>query len=305
MDASDFERTTASDFDHSATLRSSSAAALLMCEPAHFGVTYSINPWMDPASWARDDRAHAAARREWTAFHRVLTRLGAAIELIPAVPGLPDLVFTANAALVLDRTALLARFRHPERQAEESHVAAAFRALQARGVVDEVVALPEGVVLEGAGDCVWDAARQIFWMGHGPRSSLGARDPVAEIFGAEVVALELADARFYHMDTALSALPGGEVMYVPCAFTAAGRGAINERVPAAARIAARARLPGRHHLARLVPAQRRLGVLPDVAAGSTVGAQGAAGDGSGVREACDAGCAPPPQAGEGSKRCAP
>src|SRR5262249_50053776 len=37
--------------------------------------------------------------------------------------------------------------------------------------------------------------------------------------------------------TALSALPGGEVMYVPCAFTAAGRTAINERVPAAARIA--------------------------------------------------------------------
>ena len=235
---SEFDRTAFTDTDHATQSRSLPAASLLMCEPAHFGVTYSINPWMDPASWARDDRALAAtARREWMSFNRVLTRLGAAIELVPAAPGLPDLVFTANAALVLDRTALLARFRHRERQAEESHVAATFRALQARGVVDEVVALPEGVVLEGAGDCVWDAARQILWMGHGPRSSLGARDPVAEIFGAEVVALELADARFYHMDTALSALPGGEVMYVPCAFTAAGRGAIIERVPAAARIA--------------------------------------------------------------------
>src|SRR5262249_28663703 len=150
----------------------------------------SINPWMDPASWARDDHAlAAAARREWTAFHRVLTRLGAAIELLPAAPGLPDLVFTANAALVLDRTALLARFRHSERQAEEGHVAAAFRMLQARGVVDAVVALPDGVVLEGAGDCVWDEKRQLFWMGHGPRSSLAARDTVAEVFGADVVAL--------------------------------------------------------------------------------------------------------------------
>jgi arginine dihydrolase len=237
MDASDFERTSFSRFDDSATSRSSPAAALLMCEPAHFGVTYSINPWMDPASWARDDRAlTAAARREWSAYRRVLERLGAAIELIPAAPGLPDLVFTANAALVLDRTALLARFRHPERQAEESHVAAAFQALLARGIVDEVVALPDGVVLEGAGDCVWDATRQLFWMGHGPRSSLAARAAVTEIFGADVVALELADPRFYHMDTALSALPGGEVMYVPCAFTAAGRAAIHERVPAAQRI---------------------------------------------------------------------
>src|SRR5262249_17464523 len=67
---------------------------------------------------------------------------------------------------------------------------------------------------------------------------------------AEVVALELADARFYHMDTALSALPGGEVMYVPCAFTAAGRGAINERVPAGAGIGVRpgdaSRVSGSH-----------------------------------------------------------
>jgi len=31
---------------------------------------------------------------------------------------MPDLVFTANAAVVLDGTALLARFRHGERQAE-------------------------------------------------------------------------------------------------------------------------------------------------------------------------------------------
>src|SRR5262249_58675483 len=88
---------------HATQSRSLPAASLLMCEPAHFGVTYSINPWMDPASWARDDRALAAtARREWMSFNRVLTRLGAAIELVPAAPGLPDLVFTANAALVLD-----------------------------------------------------------------------------------------------------------------------------------------------------------------------------------------------------------
>ena len=45
-----------------------------------------------------------------------------------------------------------------------------------------------------------------------------------------VVALELKDARFYHMDTALSALPGGEVMYLPDAFHAAGLSAIRERV---------------------------------------------------------------------------
>ena len=104
----------------------------------------------------------------------MLTQNGAAVELIPAVPALPDLVFTANAALVLDGIALLAAFRHPQRQAEERHVAAAFRALQARRLIAEVIAMPDGLVLEGAGDCVWDATRQLFWMGHGPRSALAA-----------------------------------------------------------------------------------------------------------------------------------
>ena len=43
------------------------SAHLLMCRPEHFAVSYSINPWMDPQSWARDQRAHVAATREWAA----------------------------------------------------------------------------------------------------------------------------------------------------------------------------------------------------------------------------------------------
>ena len=212
------------------TLLDNPTARFLMCRPEHFAVSYSINPWMEPERWAGDAGAHAAAEREWARLHRQLINLGAAIELVPPVPGLPDLVFTANAAVVLDGKALLARFRHPERQREEGHFAAAFRGLQARGLIDAVRKLPKGVVLEGAGDCVWDARRNLFWMGYGPRSDAGAARAVKDMFGQDVVALELADARFYHMDTALAPLPGGEVMYLPSAFTAAGLAAIRERV---------------------------------------------------------------------------
>ena len=173
----------------------------------------SIHGWTR-ASRATDARAHAAtSRQEWTALSRRLTDLGAAIELVPPAPDVPDLVFTANAAVVLDRQVLLARFRHPERQREEPHFEAAFRALQARGLVDAVRKLPQDLVLEGAGDCVWDRARNLFWMGYGPRSDAAARAAVEEMFGQEVIALELADQRFYHMDTALCPLPRGEVLY--------------------------------------------------------------------------------------------
>jgi N-dimethylarginine dimethylaminohydrolase len=212
------------------------AARILMCRPEHFAVSYAINPWMDPQSWGRDTLAHAAAEREWADLYRKLLELGAAIELVPTVHGLPDLVFTANAAVVLDREVLLARFRHPERQREEVHFEAAFRALQARGLVDGIRRLPDGIVLEGAGDCVWDATRKLFWLGYGQRSDAAAQHAVEHTFGQEVVTLELADPRFYHMDTALSPLPGGEVMYLPEAFTAEGRAEIRDRIAPEQRI---------------------------------------------------------------------
>lgn len=213
-------------------------ARFLMCPPDHYAVAYSINPWMDPATWSQNDRALAkAARQEWVALRRTLLELGATVDIVPPAPGLPDLVFTANSAVVLDGKALMARFRHPERKGEEPHYEAALRALAGRGFLASVATLPPGLVLEGAGDCVWDAARNLFWMGYGQRSDLAARAAVEDAFGAEVLALELADPRFYHVDTALSALPGGELMYVPAAFTAAGRAAIAERSTATQRIA--------------------------------------------------------------------
>jgi N-dimethylarginine dimethylaminohydrolase len=206
-------------------------ARILMCRPDHFAVTYAINPWMDPAGWAAEDRMLAeSARRQWQGLHRALVDEGAALDLVPAAPGLPDLVFTANAAVVMDGKALLSRFRHPERQHEEPHFERALRRLMARGELASVERLPEGMVLEGAGDCVWDGVRGIFWMGYGPRSDRSARAAVVGAFGLDVVAIELADPRFYHMDTALSPLTRGEVLYFPGAFTSAGLGEIRERV---------------------------------------------------------------------------
>jgi arginine dihydrolase len=213
------------------------SARFLMCRPDHFGVDYAINPWMDPQGWARESTSLVdTSQREWAALHRALAGLGAAVELVPPVPRLPDLVFTANAAVVLDRQVLLARFRHQERRGEEAHFAAAFRTLQARGLIDRIATLPGDLVLEGAGDCVWDRTRNLFWTGWGPRSDRAADGPVGDVFAVETVALELADPRFYHLDTALCPLSGGEVMYVPAAFTADGIAAIHARVSPTERI---------------------------------------------------------------------
>jgi N-dimethylarginine dimethylaminohydrolase len=210
---------------------------LLMCPPRHFAVTYSINPWMDPQAWAGNKELHAEAERQWGALREALIGAGAMVETIAPVPDLPDLVFTANAAVVLDGKAVLSRFRHPERRNEEPVFAAGFAALAERGLLDSVSHLPDGVILEGAGDCIWDARRRAFWLGCGFRSDRAAGPVLERQFGRPCLPLPLADASFYHLDTALCALPCGAVMYYPGAFTPAARATIAANVAAADRIA--------------------------------------------------------------------
>jgi N-dimethylarginine dimethylaminohydrolase len=210
-----------------------------MTDPAGFEVCYQINPWMRPAAWSADpDACRARARVASDALKRALIGAGAAVETIKAASGLPDLVFPANAAVVLDGRVLLARFRCPERQGEEAVFRRVFLDLQRRGLFSDVCELPDHLFHEGAGDAIWDAGRQLFWGGFGPRSSREALDVVGETFGQEVVPLELATPRFYHLDTCFCPLSGGEVMYHPPAFTEAALAAIRARVPTHQRIEA-------------------------------------------------------------------
>jgi N-dimethylarginine dimethylaminohydrolase len=223
---------------HATLDKKSARPHLLMCAPRHFAVTYSINPWMDPQSWAnRGGNLHGEAQRQWTGLRDALTAAGALVETIGATPDLPDLVFTANAAVVLDRKVVLSRFRYPERQKEEAIFAAAFAALAERGVVDDVCRLPSGIILEGAGDCIWDARRRLFWLGCGYRSDAAAASFLTQQLGRPALTLPLAQPRFYHLDTAFCVLPCGTLMYYPEAFTPAARTTIDTHVAPEHRIA--------------------------------------------------------------------
>ena len=213
-------------------------ARFLMTDPAAFDVSYRINPWMDPGAWTAEHRAAALAAS--SELRAALQALGAHVETIGAVRGLPDLVFPANAAVVLDGRVLLARFRHPERQGEETVFRAVFARLKARGVVSEVLDLPDGVLQEGAGDAIWDAGRGWFWAGFGPRSNRASLGVIRKTFGRDVVGLELASERFYHLDTCFCPLSGGQVLYHPDAFTPDALATIRARVAEADRIEATA-----------------------------------------------------------------
>jgi N-dimethylarginine dimethylaminohydrolase len=73
-------------------------------------------------------------------------------------------------------------------------------------------------------------------MGCGFRSDERAAREVEAAFGVPCLPLKLSEASYYHLDTALCALPCGGVIYYPAAFTPAALDTIHTRVAPADRI---------------------------------------------------------------------
>ena len=96
---------------------------ILMCSPEHFHVDYVINPWMEGNV---DNVSTALTQQQWRNLRETIARF-ATVEEVPPAPGLPDMVFTANAGTVCGKRAVLSRFFHPERQGEAEHFDRWFR----------------------------------------------------------------------------------------------------------------------------------------------------------------------------------
>jgi len=139
------------------------------------------------------------------------------------VKGLPDLVFTANAGLIYRGTAIPARFRHPQRQAEEPHDRQWFaeHGFQVRPLQSETY-------LEGAGDALF--CGETLFAGYRIRSDVRGHQELGQWMQCEVIPLELVDGRYYHLDTCFCPLAPGVAIYYPQAFDAYGQRALREVV---------------------------------------------------------------------------
>lgn len=198
-----------------------------MCPPDQYDVDYVINPWME-GNVHKPSRA--AAAEQWQALCHILAQEGV-IERIAPEPGLPDMVFTANAGLVIGRKAVLSRFLHRERQGEAEH----FKKWFAKNGF-EVFELPPDLPFEGAGDALLDRQGSCLWAGYGFRSELDSHPLLAEWLKIEVRSLRLIDPRFYHLDTCFCPLEGGWLLYYPQAFDAYSNRLIEQWVAPGKRI---------------------------------------------------------------------
>ena len=191
-----------------------------MCRPEHFGVLYEINPWMHREVPVDLDRA----REQWGELVATLVEAGAEVELLEPQPGLPDLVFTANAGTVNNGRFVPSRFRHPYRQPEVDHGTAWFAA---NGY--EVLPLAEGTRHEGAGDAL--PFRNVFLSGYKTRSDAAAHGRLSDILGVPVRPIELVDDRLYHLDLTFCPLDDRRAMVAPQAWDTYGRRVVEALVP--------------------------------------------------------------------------
>jgi N-dimethylarginine dimethylaminohydrolase len=193
---------------------------ILMCPPDHYGIEYEINPWMSRSRGSTPDKAQA----QWLSLHDTLLSLGVQVETMTPQPGLPDLVFTANAGLVYHRRFFSARFRHEVRARESPHFDAWFAAHGYR-----VEHLPEDMYFEGAGDALF--CGETLFAGYRIRSDVRGHQHLAKILGIQVLPLELVNPRYYHLDTCFCPLAPGEALYYPEAFDRYGRTVLEANIP--------------------------------------------------------------------------
>ena len=193
---------------------------ILMCPPDHYGIEYEINPWMNRSLGAVRELAFT----QWRNLRAALAGLGAAVETLAPVEGLPDLVFTANAGLIFESLFLSSRFKHDVR-ARESPVFDEWFASHDF----QVEHLPEGMFHEGAGDALF--CGDVLFAGYRQRSDAAAHQWVAQRLGVRCLPLELVNPRFYHLDTCFCPLAPGEAIYFPDAFDAYGRKVLEAHVP--------------------------------------------------------------------------
>lgn len=132
-------------------------------------------------------------------------------------------MFTANGGLVIGGEVVLPQFRHPERQPEQADFAAWFRD---QGFTKTVAPRHD---FEGEGDAL--LCNGMLFAGYPWRSDKLSHDALAQHFDIEVVSLQLTDARFYHLDTALTVVSDTTVALFAPAFTAESVERVRSRVP--------------------------------------------------------------------------
>jgi len=198
--------------------------AVLMAEPTFFEVVYAINPFMKDASGKLHQVDKPRAQAEWNQLVRTFLDLKLRVFTLPAVEGLPDLVFTANQSFPFWNPStqryeiILSKMRSPQRQNEVAHLE---RFWSQQGLT--LHKLQHSGAFEANGDAIFSPEHGLVFGGFGSRTDKEVYDELSLRFGLNVVRLKLCSKDFYHLDTCFSILSKDVVAIQPEAFSPVGQ----------------------------------------------------------------------------------
>lgn len=196
---------------------------VLMVRPTHYDIKYVINPYMGKNVGAVDKMQ---ALNEWKHLFDGFEELGFKVEAIDGLEDLPDMVFCANQSIPYvgkdgNKGVLMSIMNSEYRKPEVNRIREYFESKNY-----EIQQLGDGgdknISFEGMGDALWHFKKRLIWGGYGFRTTSGVYEKISEILETPVVALELVDEKFYHMDTCMSILSEHAVMIYADAFTKRG-----------------------------------------------------------------------------------
>ena len=188
---------------------------VLMASPKYFAVEYAINPHMKSPNGELHIINKTKSLNQWNSLRATYNSLGLHVETLEAIPGLPDLVFSANQTLPIvranEKICILSNMANPQREGEVPLFRTFFESQNYQIHSTQWK-------FEGAGDALIDYGNDRIFLGHGFRTSPEVADFLSEVSGLPVIQLQLIEENFYHLDTCLCLLNAETVAVVESGF---------------------------------------------------------------------------------------
>ena len=194
---------------------------VMVVNPEFFDIKYVINPHMEGHVGDIDKKL---AMDEWIRLKEAYENLGLYVHEVTGTEEFPDMVFCANQSLPNitndgRKQVVMSVMNADQRKGEVPIIEEVYRESSYEfSYLDE----KRFKSFEGMGDAIWHFKKRLIWGGYGYRTSIDVYDMVSEIFKTPVIALELVDPKFYHLDTCFCVLDEETVMIYPKAFTEEG-----------------------------------------------------------------------------------
>lgn len=193
---------------------------VLMASPEFFDVVDVKNVHMQDNLGSVN---HKLAQQQWQDLLNIYIKLQeqqilSAIKILAGVEACEDMVFAANQSFPWisvqgNKQVIMSKMRHQSRKNEVPHFEKSY--LQEEY---QLIKLEQADLFEGMGDAITLPGKRLIFGGYGHRSDYKALKEVSKILDVPIIALELINEKFYHLDTCFIPLDTETCLLYPGAF---------------------------------------------------------------------------------------